>query len=199
MGAMPYVRPAIDVRKFRDDQGNVIPYASRWPIEGPPEWAYSQEAHPERFLPIFDVARALVEYLECTYDVPVTSDGDSWSFQPDGDGAPLRIELDRAAVSARIQAGSFIAVSFPSCGCDACDDDVLDIVTALAEMVFAVVRGVAQEKIEGRWLVTTFVQSDSKSRIERSDRRRYKQIVAAAPKRWSAWAVRSPSSGGAQV
>lgn len=65
-----YVRPLIEAPVFRDADGAVINYGSRW-HGSPPEDTYSVDTHPERFAPLHVVADALIAHLRETYDVEV--------------------------------------------------------------------------------------------------------------------------------
>lgn len=65
-----YLRPAIDSPVFRDDDGQVIDYGSRWP-DSPPDDAYSVDRHPERFAPLHRIADALIAHLRAAFDVTV--------------------------------------------------------------------------------------------------------------------------------
>lgn len=56
---------------FRDRDGAVISYGSRWRREGPPPETYSQVSHSERFAPLHLVADAFIEHLQGNYDVDV--------------------------------------------------------------------------------------------------------------------------------
>ena len=58
-GMSSYVRPLIEAPVFRDADGAVINYGSRW-HGSPPEDTYSVDTHPERFAPLHVVADALI-------------------------------------------------------------------------------------------------------------------------------------------
>lgn len=143
--------------------GNVIPYGDRWGMEGPPQDTYSVQAHPERFEPLHDVARALIEYLERTYDVTASEDPAHLAAFPDGyviadtvvrltpgnsAAAPLTIAFT-ADPRVVIQAGALVVEPFPVCGCDACDDRWESAADRLEETVFAVVGGGLTESVGG--------------------------------------------------
>jgi hypothetical protein len=121
-----YRRPELHFGTFHDSSGRPIPYGDRW--EGVPadDLPYSVATHPERFAPLHEVARALAEALPEPH-------------RAGGRGVPIDIELtDFPGVMIRVGDRGF---SFPDCGCDACDDDVEQVVSAMEELVEAVVAG----------------------------------------------------------
>ncbi|WP_348786610.1 DUF6226 family protein [Leifsonia sp. NPDC080035] len=146
-----YQRPVVRERTFVDGGGRPIPYGHRW--EGsPPDEAYSRTSNTERYRPLHDVARALVDWLAATYTVTVEE------LPPDGGTAGTTAErivrvtpMDPTAAPLTFEftdfpgvivgAGALAAHVAPHCGCDACDEDVLAAVEELEQFVFAVVGG----------------------------------------------------------
>ena len=190
---MEYVRPVIPEPLYTDAQGEVIPYGQRWHRDGqsgPPDWAYSHEDHPERFLPLFDVAASIAEHLESAYDVEVQRERDSWEFLPAGSGMPITIRFDRPNICVHVRTGNFGQRAFPLCGCDACDDDLLQVVSDLEQNIDEAVRGSVQEQVSGSWLVVTTPTHGYRSRVKRSERRRYRRVQRAAPDSWLPWRPR---------
>jgi len=121
-----YRRPPIEPGEFRDGRGAIIPYGDRWRDTPSDELPYSVTAHPERFAPLQDVARAL--------DAAIPT-----AHRPGGAGIPVEIELTDLP-------GAFIWVAghrfpFPVCGCDACDEDVPALAEQMEQLVDAVVAG----------------------------------------------------------
>lgn len=159
----PYVRPAIPAQEFRDGAGVVIPYGERWGMDGPPNDTYSVQAHPERFQPLHDIARALIEYLEKTYDVTASEEPSHLEAFPDGyliANTAVRLTPDNAAAAPLtiaftadprvvIQSGALVVEPFPVCGCDACDDTWESAADRLEETVFAVIGGGLTESVSG--------------------------------------------------
>jgi len=108
----------------------------------PPEDTYSVTVHPQRFAPLVEVARALREHVVATYDVSV--DGDRL-LPADPQAAPLTIEIHDFPM-VEVRAGVAGHERFPVCGCDACDDDVEQLMADLEDFVLAVVGGGFHER-----------------------------------------------------
>lgn len=162
-----YVRPTLPELSFTDPDGNPIPYGARWGTSGPPERTYSLTRHPERFAPLIDVARALAEHLERTYDVDVHLTEGLPDDAPDALrryehgqvriaravtlvprhhlSAPLVI-AETTFPSVVVAMGAAGLESSPPCGCDACDEDLTYCAEELEHLVFAVVEGRYQER-----------------------------------------------------
>ncbi|WP_062460694.1 DUF6226 family protein [Demequina soli] len=162
-----YVRPELPDLVFTDPDGNAIPYGSRWGVDGPPERTYSRTRHPERFAPLVDVADAIVDHLERTYDVDVRRTEGLPDDAPDtvrsaeqgqvrvvravtllprlAGCAPLVI-AETTFPSIVVAMGAAGEARAPECGCDACDETLADSAQALEDLVFAVVDGRFQER-----------------------------------------------------
>ncbi|GAB3993893.1 hypothetical protein GCM10029992_06750 [Glycomyces albus] len=142
-----YIRPPIEAPVFRDADGQVIPYGRRWRNGDPPEDSYSRVSHPERFAPLHQVAEALVRHLTEDYDArsedAPAPEGALRSIRvtPSGpDQAPLTfVFTDFPSVS--IRAGLLHEQGFPSCGCDACDEDWREPADELERLVLTVAAG----------------------------------------------------------
>jgi hypothetical protein len=156
-----YQRPHFDRPVFTDETGAVIPYGRRWRDlpAGAPAAAYSVVTHQERFAPLITVAEELIRHLSENYAVTITEErhatpGRVVRITPQlASALPLTVTMtDFPAVE--LQAGFFARVPFPDCGCDACDDDIVDLVSALEQTVQAVVRGYPHESLahqSSRW------------------------------------------------
>lgn len=125
-----YRRPPIVVGEFRDQEGEVIPYGRRWDNVPASDLPYSVTAHPERFAPIVDVARALAASLPEAH-------------RTGGSGATAEFTV---AIEITPFPGAMISVAghdfvFPPCGCDACDEDVEQLAEDMELLVDAVVAG----------------------------------------------------------
>ena len=108
-----------------------------WGREGPPDEAYSRVTNPERFLPLHQAALRLIRHLVSDYDVEMTEGYDlsvlgigknrlarpSIMLSPgDSACAPVTVAFtDFPGISVRF--GQWQEDGFPSCGCDACDED----------------------------------------------------------------------------
>ncbi len=160
----PYVRPAIPAQEYRDAEGNVIPYGDRWGGGSPPDDTYSVVTHPERFQPLHDIARALIAYLERTYDVTVSEDPALLADLPERlvkataavrlapanpDSAPITVVFtDMPGIV--VMAGVLLVETLPPCGCDACDESWATAADDLEWLVMAVVEGGFTEGVTRR-------------------------------------------------
>ncbi|ANC31596.1 DUF6226 family protein [Isoptericola dokdonensis] len=167
-----YVRPPLPREVFLDDAGRPFTYGDRWGDDGPPEDAYSVVTHPERFAALHPVADTLLVHLAATYagDVAELSPADLTTHTPAAPAHPalagwgdverlLRVVVLRphragaAPISiawtdypgVEVRAGALVRRSFPSCGCDACDDSVESMADDLEALVLGVAAGRARE------------------------------------------------------
>lgn len=135
-----YIRPRIEHVAFRDAGGNVIDYGNRWAVRcGPPDDSYSVFEHQERFAPLHTVAEALIDHLASTYDVDVEEgypDADDLLHVPKPKEVVRTVQITpRSAGCAtivvffttfpglHIKAGALFDARYPSCGCNACDEE----------------------------------------------------------------------------
>jgi hypothetical protein len=158
-----YVRPAVVAQPCRDADGAVIEYGHRWGSEGPPADSYSVDSHPERFAPLHQIADALIDYVQRSYQVEVTDD---LRFvqdlrRPRAD-ALRAVRLVPAAADAAVLTFVFTAYPgvivhagllhdfvYPGCGCDACDETWRSVADELELTVQAVVSGGYREEVRG--------------------------------------------------
>jgi hypothetical protein len=112
----------------------------------PPEDTYSVTRHPERFAPLVELSRALQAHVAENYEQAENS-------------ASMRFgERDFPLVE--VWAGAAGYQRFPVCGCDACDEDVEEMVAELEDFVFAVVNGDFQESWERGGIKTEWATRD---------------------------------------
>lgn len=162
---MTYRRPPLTLGRFVDEHGAPIEYGRRWGMGHPRDDTYSVTLHPERFAPLLDVARALVDHIADAYDVDIADTGPLpgylgaaeigsaqypvavTRFTPrDPACAPLTF-VETAYPFIAVVAGISGLEQFPQCGCDACDEDVEELAERLEQFVFAVIAGRFQETV----------------------------------------------------
>ncbi len=150
-----YTRPTIAAMSFRDAEGRVIPYGSRWGRGSPAEDSYSVTSNLERFAPLHDVADALIEHLARNYALTIDDRlehaKDLLHSAADAVRAVRVVPGDTDATALtfvytsfpgiRLHAGYLQEFAFPPCGCDACDETWYSCAEELEETVFAVVEG----------------------------------------------------------
>lgn len=157
-----YRRPAIPQQSYVDDQGLPIDYGSRWGDAFPPEDAYTRVSNQHRFAPLHTAAIALVAWLEETFAVDVEQNLDVASDLlriPDDVVRAVRVVPREPAAAPLtfvltsfpgvfLHAGLLHDFHFPVCGCDACDDDVAELVDDLEWTVRMVVSGGYSERLD---------------------------------------------------
>lgn len=212
------VRPAIEQQVFRDAARDVIDYGNRWGMEGPPEDTYSVATHPERFHPLHAIADALVSYMIDTCDVTVLEDPavardllhertdvlGAVRITPHGDCAAQLTVVTTSSPGVEVHAGELSDGSFPSCGCDACDDSLETVAELFQEFVLAVVEGRFWERVGPGyhpWVEsgTKSPNGDSWGRSEKTDLPalrvcRAQEVLADVPNGWAAWSRLDQSS-----
>lgn len=140
------MRPDLHLGVYLDERGLPIPYGRRWGMGHPPEDTYSVTRHPERFEPLVEVSRALQAHVAENYEQA-------------GDAASLRFG-ERDFPSVEVWAGAAGYERFPVCGCDACDENVEEMVANLEDFVFAVLNGEFQESWERGGIKTEWPTRD---------------------------------------
>jgi hypothetical protein len=157
-----YIHPVVAEQTYRDADGAVIEYGDRWGSQGPPEDSYSVDSHPERFAPLYQIADALIDYLQRNYDVEVTDELScardlrrevdavrAVRLTPATEGAaPLTLVFTRYP-GLIVHAGVLHDLLYPVCGCDACDESLASVADELEWNVQAVVSGGYREGVRG--------------------------------------------------
>lgn len=181
-------------------------------LEDPPEEAYGRVTNPERFAPLIPAAEDLVADLEHRFDVIVTRS----AAPPSKSRTVEMMELVRITpVSAAqapltitftsfpglyLDAGAWVHIALPACGCDACDEDAENGVRALAEYSEALIAGKLSERITGRFrpILEHAWEGDSWSRscratlpASRAAELRAKPVQPPPDGRWRPWSPRS--------
>jgi hypothetical protein len=171
-------------------------------FDRPDDDAYGRVTNPERFGRVVDAARSLIQLLGTTYDVEVqhTAGGfqigsNNWG-EPDGEmvhlvpreGAPISTAIT-GFPGVAIRFGEWGVEGFPTCGCDACDEQPESEIERMDEIVNAVVAGHYEEELTRRSLRTSFSgpwgSSSSETRLEKRESEEYGDT---AVHRWSRWA-----------
>lgn len=183
---MGYQRPTWPKMVFRDAEGHVIPYGSRWPGSPPPD-AYERITNPERLAPLMTVTHALIEYLTSEYRVRRTSEGSAIVLDPGPTAASLRFDTNPVDFHVRLSAGPVATFVFPVCACDACDETADPVADDLETTVFAVVAGRLHQHLERRGLSVQVGTSRSWSLLPRAERRRIRRLLRDTPDHWDPW------------
>jgi hypothetical protein len=193
MAVVEYQRPSWPEMVFRDAQGQVIPYGSRWP-GSPPDDAYCRVTNPQRLAPLITVTEALINHLGSEYQVHSTTEGSVTTLDPGPTAAALRFDVDPVGFVVRVTAGPVAEFVFPVCACDACDEAVELLADDLEATVFAAVAGQLRQRVERRCLVIEIGggrTSSSRSLLKRSERRRIRRLLRDTPDRWDPWPRRT--------
>lgn len=213
-----YVRPLIEAPVFRDADGAVINYGSRW-HGSPPEDTYSIDTHPERFAPLHVVADALIAHLRETYDVEVDEGVEvaadllhpafhdvvrAVRIRPNDPQCASLTLVFTAYPGIYMHAGLLHDFHYPVCGCDACDSNWEAEADRLEQQVFATISGNFRETIESgphAWVEYAFTYPDGassgKSRSQDLPAQRLKDakpVLRELPDRWSHWPHPTPAS-----
>ncbi|MFC4555305.1 DUF6226 family protein [Georgenia faecalis] len=213
----PYARPPIEAPVFRDADGQVIDYGSRW-SGSPPEDTYSVDTHPERFAPIHTIADALIAYLRNTYDVGVQEDEEvaadllrpisdvvrAVRIRPNDPACATLTFVFTAYPGISLHAGLLHDFLHPICGCDACDSNWDVEADELEQHVLAVAAGHYRETIERGfrpWVEYAFTYPDGVSTgRSRSQEFAAERLDAATPvlrnlpNGWATWPLATPTS-----
>ena len=161
---------------FRDAQGQVIPYGSRWPGGSPVEDSCCRVTNPQRFAPLVTVTEALIDYLTSECQVRCTTEGSVTVLDPGPTAAALRFEVD--------------PVGFRRSAEPVADD--------LEATVFAVVAGQLRQRVERRGLVIELGgsrESSSWSLLDRGERRKIRRLLRDTPDRLNPWPPTRLSTG----
>lgn len=208
----PYTRPAIDTTVFRDADGRVIDYGSRW-SGSPPEDMYSVDTHPERFAPVHTVADALIVHLLDTYDVAVMEGAEMAAdlLHPTFHDVVRAVRMrpnDAACASLTLVFTAYPGISmhagllndfhYPVCGCAACDSNWQAEAEVLERHVLAIAAGHYRETIERQdldpWVGFSLTHADGTtsggSREHGMTLERFnaaESILRTVPNGWSPW------------
>jgi len=171
---------------------------SRWGADGPPDEAYSRVSDPHRYASLRVLAGELVADLTRRYDVDVRDEPVAGPREVSavrvhprsGDGADLVVVDTDFGVYLR--AGRWATEPFPSCGCDACDEDVDDVADRLRGFIDDVVHGRLQEELSGGIRGGQLrVQRPTSSGTTSLTRARVRELGSPGRSAWAAWPPRS--------
>ena len=116
----------------------------RWGRDGPPPEAYSRVTNPERFAVLHEVAEREIDALAARPRVEIREELDGEDrvvrIVPPSGCAPITVTFTPFP-GVVVRAGNWLERSFPSCGCDACDEDPDENSADLRELIDAVVAG----------------------------------------------------------
>ncbi|MBC7788885.1 MAG: hypothetical protein H7Z74_02970 [Anaerolineae bacterium] len=180
--------------------------------EPPSLEAYSRVTNPERFLPLHALALALVDQLTADYDVERT---EAFALLPDmqpfeysrppvtlmplaSEAAPIAIAFT-AYPGLVVRCGRWFSDSFPSCGCDACDETAGSEGDRLDRLLADVVAGRFREELTIPWFGDASLRWAMGDRLTHSEGRgamprdRARALRGSGPSRveWQPWRFRA--------
>ena len=134
-----------------------MPFKKNKKVEQPPDEAYSRVTNPERFRPLHDAMLEMLKALETRFDVEsvegygLDEELERFSRQPverpavtlkpiHPESAPITVVFTDFP-GLHIRLGRWFTDSFPSCGCDACDESAEDESERLTELMDSVTSG----------------------------------------------------------
>ena len=159
-GQPRYVRPRLPAVTYCSEEGDPIAYGRRWGDSGPDPDSYSVDGHPERFVGLHVIARALIDHLAALYDVEVHEDAahagellmeardvlQAVKVTPRCSGAaPLTFVLT-GYPGVMVHAGVLHDFPFPVCGCDACNETAETTADRMERLVLTVAAGGYSER-----------------------------------------------------
>ncbi|HKP05692.1 MAG TPA: DUF6226 family protein [Microbacterium sp.] len=215
-----YLRPEVPPAVFVDAFGEPIAYGERWDGGSPPDDTYSVTSNLERFAPLHEVADALIAWLREGYDVTVEDSLDvatdllrvpgsairAVRVGPRGETASPLTFVFTSFPGIHLHAGFLVDASFPSCGCDACDETWERCADQLEETVFAVVDGGFSEGfVDGAELPVSFRLQfaggwrggTSRAQDQPADRLEAAKPALLSGRTWAAWPRRPGGAAGA--
>lgn len=182
---------------------------NRWGPDGPPPEAYSRVTNPERFRPLHSFTVGLISRLEADFDVEHLDGyglddelerGDlvrpSIKLLPRDPGAAPIVVAFTAFPGLVVRVGRWRTDTFPSCGCDACDETADGEAARLTQKVDDLTAGRFREAIwvplvgDG-WQKSEFWSPCGRSSsLSRVDRSRARHMLAGSHRlelEWRRW------------
>jgi hypothetical protein len=177
----------------------------------PDDDAYGRVTNPQRYLPLHDFARTLIDHVVGRFAATATNGGldefdDRMRQHIDavvriaptvGHGGPIIIAFTSFPAIV-IRLGSHFSAPFPSCGCDACDEPVDVLCHEMTDMIDTYVAGGLTEWLVGNRLGFDLQNESNRSGWTRLDRDRRAVIGRPFRRQWPAWPLRrsetSPSA-----
>lgn len=174
--------------------------------EDPPPEAYGRVTNPERFAVLHDEADLVIADLTARYRAeareldPLSRDHEASSpsllrvvrLEPSADDcAPLTITYSTFPGLA-VSAGWWRQMSYPDCGCDACDTQPDEVVQEFRRHITAITEGGFSEAIEGRWQITEFQGvGGSETSRQKLTRTRAQELGGSQRVDWRPWPPRA--------
>lgn len=167
----------------------------------PPEETYGRVTNPNRFETVVDATRRLIERLSSEYRIATESSAGGFRVGShdwgDADtetvhlipieGAPISVVFT-SFPGVFIRFGEWGAEAFPTCGCDACDEDPDWVSERVGQLVEAVVAGRYEEELTRRSVRVSFSgpwgDSASETRLDPGEWKTYGQ---PGVHRWAEW------------
>lgn len=135
-------------------------------FDGPDPDAYGRVTNPERFQIVVDAAETLIDEMVGRFDVEKThgASGDDFPDWNEAAVATVRLTPNAGAPlvfmitdfpGVVIRFGRWRREAFPSCGCDACDEQPTEVIKQMLDLVESVVVGQLEEELTRRRLRST--------------------------------------------
>ena len=175
----------------------------------PPPEAYGRVSDPERYRVLHQAASRLIQELVDDFDVLIHEAGAldpesapgleaerSVKLEPvSTDAAPVMIALTPSP-GVYVQFGRWEQRSYPSCGCDACDEDPVELVRLLRVEVRAVVAGNFREELRrglrARKTMELWGDGWRSAHYGSVKRREMKRLGQPGRHEWRPWPRRAP-------
>jgi hypothetical protein len=166
--------------------------------EEPPPEAYGRVTNPERYVVVQEAAAVLLDQLEQTYLVRrsepnpdpdlVTRYGASHAVRldPENDEAGPLVCTFSAFPGVMLTLGGGYEQAFPSCGCDACNEDPDRVVEELQRTSELMAQGALVEAVEGNFYSFRIGGLSGTTVISDDDPRR----MLPRFRSWTAWSQR---------
>ena len=173
---------------------------------GPPEEAYGRVTNPERYRILHSAGLALLDRLSDQFlverreghdvDTGLPHDAETERvirLVPSAEGAGSLTIVFSTFPGLLVRFGEWHVEAYPSCGCDACDEDPSYLVDTLTGHVIDLVSGQFSESIgKGRktWKSYQFSTASGSSLLNAED----PPLPRGADRHWKPWSLRHPET-----